>query len=354
MGRVTEGASQGVSQTRVAVLGATGYVGVELLRLLVRHPAVDLTFLSSEQYRGRRASEVYPFLEGYVDRPLGPPDPELAAAAADVVFTALPHAACAPVVRDVLRYGARVIDVSADFRLRDPTVYARWYAEHPAPELLPEAVYGLPEAYRDQLASARLIAAPGCYPTAALLGLLPLARAGLLREPVLIDAKSGTTGAGRGAKVEQLFAEVNENFRPYAIGAHRHLPEIEQELERAGATGGAVFVPHLLPVSRGLLCTMYVRLGKRTPSLGEIYDRAYATEPFIVLRGDGPPPELREVRGTNRCAIGWRWDAATGHAIVVSAIDNLGKGAAGQAVQCLNLTLGLPETTGLDTPALVP
>jgi N-acetyl-gamma-glutamyl-phosphate reductase len=171
---------------------------------------------------------------------------------------------------------------------------------------------------------------------------------------VLIDAKSGTTGAGRGAKVEQLFAEVNENFRPYAIGAHRHLPEIEQELERAGAKGGAVFVPHLLPVSRGLLCTMYVRAENGTPPLTDIYEQAYGGEPFVVLRGDGPPPELREVRGTNRCAIGWRFDERTRHAIIVTAIDNLGKGAAGQAVQCLNLTLGLPETTGLEAPALVP
>ena len=354
MGGVADGRSDDAALTRVAVLGATGYVGVELLRLLSRHPAVRLTFLSSEQYRGRLVSEVYPFLDGHVEMRLGPPDAALAAAAADVVFTALPHAACAPVARDVLGHGARVIDISADFRLRDPAVYTKWYGEHPAPELLDEAIYGLPEVYRKSLAKARLIAAPGCYPTAALLGLVPLARAGLLAEPVLIDAKSGTTGAGRGAKVEQLFAEVNENFRPYAIGAHRHLPEIEQELERAGAKGGVVFVPHLLPVSRGLLCTMYVRIREGTPALSDIYEMAYGSEPFIVLRGDGPPPELREVRGTNRCAIGWRWDPQTRHAIVITAIDNLGKGAAGQAVQCLNLTLGLPETTGLEAPALVP
>jgi N-acetyl-gamma-glutamyl-phosphate reductase len=351
---VTERGSHDTPRVRVAVLGATGYVGAELLRLLVRHPDVDLTLLSSEQYRGRRASEVYPFLAGYVDAALAAPDPQLAAEAADVVFTALPHAACAPVVREVLRHGARVIDISADFRLRDPAVYAKWYTEHPAPELLDEAVYGLPEMYRQQIAKARLVAAPGCYPTAALLGLVPLARAGLLDAPVLIDAKSGTTGAGRGAKVEQLFAEVNENFRPYAIGAHRHLPEIEQELHLAGARGGVVFVPHLLPVSRGILSTMYVRIADGAPPLGDIYEQAYGREPFVVLRGDGPPPELREVRGTNRCAIGWRWDERTRHAIVVTAIDNLGKGAAGQAVQCLNVTLGLPETTGLEAPALVP
>jgi N-acetyl-gamma-glutamyl-phosphate reductase len=183
---------------------------------------------------------------------------------------------------------------------------------------------------------------------------VPLARAGLLTEPVVIDAKSGTTGAGRGAKIEQLFAEVNENFRPYGLDGHRHLPEIAQELRAAGAAAPPLFVPHLLPVSRGILSTMYVRTGSERPPLGAVFEAAYADEPFVVLRGEGPPPELREVRGTNRCAIGWRWDAPSRQAIVVTAIDNLGKGASGQAVQCLNLMLGLPETTGLDAPALVP
>jgi N-acetyl-gamma-glutamyl-phosphate reductase len=338
----------------VAVLGATGYTGVELLRLLARHPAVELAFLSSEQYRDRSAAEIYPFLSGIVETTLRAPEPAEVAAAAEIVFVALPHAAAAPVVQELVGRGRRVIDLSADFRFRDPAVYARWYGVHPAPELLAEAVYGLPELYRARLRAARIVACPGCYPTGALLGLVPLARAGLLREPVIIDAKSGTTGAGRGAKVEQLFAEVNENFRPYAIGEHRHGPEIEQELRAAGATGGAVFVPHLLPVSRGLLSTMYVRIAGGRPPLEELYRRAYDGEPFVVLRGEGPPPELREVRGTNRCAVGWRWDAASSQAIVVTAIDNLGKGAAGQAVQCLNVVLDLPETIGLDAPALLP
>jgi N-acetyl-gamma-glutamyl-phosphate reductase len=228
------------------------------------------------------------------------------------------------------------------------------YAPHPAPELLAESVYGLPELYRDRLRDARLVACPGCYPTGALLGLVPLARAGLLREPVVIDAKSGTTGAGRGAKVEQLFAEVNENFRPYSIGVHRHAPEIEQELASAGGAGGALFVPHLLPVSRGLLSTMYVRVAGGPPPLEALFREAYLDEPFVVLAGDGAAPELRDVRGTNRCTIGWRWHAATAQAVVVTAIDNLGKGAAGQAVQCFNVMQGLPETLGLDAPALVP
>src|SRR5262245_9386812 len=205
---------------RVAVLGATGYAGVELLRLLARHPGVEIAFLSSEQHRSRRASEIYPFLAGIVDLPLS--DPEAwRRSPAEVVFTALPHGTAAPFVRDVLADGRRAVDISADFRLRDGAVYARWYGPHAAPELLAEAVYGLPELYREALRGARLVAAPGCYPTGALLGLVPLARAGLVREPVVVDAKSGTTGAGRGLKVEQLFAEVNENWRPYADGAPR-------------------------------------------------------------------------------------------------------------------------------------
>src|SRR5438876_2003738 len=352
--RAMEASRATSTRVPVAVLGATGYTGVELLRLLARHPGVELAFLSSEQYRERRVTEVYPFLRGAVEGTLCAPEPAAIAAAADVVLSALPHGAAAPLVVDLLRRGRRVIDLSADFRLRDPGVYARWYGVHPAPELLDEAVYGLPEVYRARLPGARLVAVPGCYPTGALLGLFPLARAGVIRDAVIVDAKSGTTGAGRGAKVEQLFAEVNENFRPYAIGEHRHGPEIDQELHAAGATRGALFVPHLLPVSRGLLSTMYVRIAGGRPPLEELFERAYGSEPFVVLRGEQAPPELREVRGTNRCAIGWRWDGASGQAIVVTAIDNLGKGASGQAVQCLNVMLGLPETAGLEAPALVP
>ncbi len=349
-------ADNGSAATRVpvAVLGATGYTGVELLRLLARHPAVEIAFLSSEQYRSRRASDVYPFLAGIVDVALAAPDPAEAAARAEVVFSALPHGTAAPVVRELVSRGRRVIDLSADFRLRDPQVYARWYVAHPAPELLTQAVYGLPELYREQVRHARIVAVPGCYPTGALLGLAPLARAGLMREPVVIDAKSGTTGAGRGAKVEQLFAEVNENCHPYAIGAHRHGPEIDQELRAAGATGRVLLVPHLLPVSRGILSTMYVRVEGGDARLEELFADAYRGEPFVVLAGEGPPPELRDVRGTNRCIIGWRWDGTTRQAVIVTAIDNLGKGASGQAIQCLNILLGLPETTGLEAPALVP
>jgi N-acetyl-gamma-glutamyl-phosphate reductase len=340
------------ARTPVAVLGATGYAGVELLRYLARHPAVELSFLSSEQYRGRRASEIYPFLTGIVDTMLSAPEAAVDSPG-DIVFTALPHGAAAAHVKTLLDAGRKVVDISADFRIHDVDVYTKTYGAHPAPELLAEAVYGLPEAHRSKIREARLIANPGCYPTGALLGLLPLARAGLITEPVVIDSKSGTTGAGRSAKVEQLFAEVNENFRPYGIGTHRHAPEIEQELRMGGATAPPIFVPHLLPVSRGILSTMYVRGAGDAKRLDELFHAAYDREPFIVLRG-ATPPQLSEVRGTNRCAVGWYADTRAGHAIVVTAIDNLGKGAAGQAVQSMNLMLGVPETTGLESPALVP
>jgi len=343
----------GTKPVPVAVLGATGYVGAELLRVLSRHPGITLAFVSSEQYRGKRASDVYPALLGYADLVLEAPDPAAAAAKADVVFTALPHGASAPIVAALRRLGKVVIDQSADFRLRDVADYAKWYGHHHvAPELIREAVYGIPEIYREPMASTKLVAVPGCYPTCALLGLVPLVRAGLVRDPVVIDAKSGTTGAGRGAKVEQLFAEVNENFRPYAVDGHRHGVEIDQELRAAGAPHGALFIPHLLPISRGMECTMYVRVASEPP-LARLFQDAYAREPFVVLRG-AEPPTLREVRGTNRCAISWRYDAATGYAIVMTALDNLGKGAAGNGVQCMNIVLGLPETAGLDAAALVP
>lgn len=343
----------GAKRIPVAVLGATGYVGAELLRILSRHDRVELVFVSSEQYRGRRASDVYPSLVGHVDLELEAPDPEVAARRAEVVFTALPHGASAPVVAALRARDRIVIDQSADFRLRDLDVYAKWYgARHPAPELVREAVYGIPEIHRAALRTTRLVAGPGCYPTCALLGLVPLARAGLVREPVIVDAKSGTTGAGRAAKVEQLFAEVHDDFRAYGVGGHRHGPEIDQELRAAGSPSGAVFIPHLLPIARGMECTMYVRVGAEPP-LGEIFARAYADEPCIVLRG-AEPPTIREVRGTNRCAIGWRYDAASGYVVVMTTLDNLGKGAGGQGVQCMNVVLGLPETTGLEAPALVP
>lgn len=342
--------SRAGERARVAVLGATGYAGVECLRILAEHPLVEVVFASSEQYRGQRLDAVYPFLAGAYDLDLESPE-LLSRAAADFVMTAVPHGTAVPLVTRALDGGARVVDLSADFRFTDLATYERWYGAHGASGLLAEAVYGLPELNRAAIAGARLVAVPGCYPTGALLGLLPLARAGVLTGPVVIDAKSGTTGAGRSAKVEQLFAEVNENFRPYSVLTHRHGPEIEQGLRAAGLELPVLFVPHLLPVSRGILTTMYVDMASGTDVAGLFRD-AYRDEPFVSVRGEGALPDLREVRGTNRCVVAWRTHAESGRLVLFTAIDNLGKGAAGQAVQCLNLMIGVPETTALAAPAL--
>lgn len=344
------GATGSGTTARVGILGATGYTGVELLRLLARHPNVDVAFASSEQYRGQRLDAVYPFLAGAYDLTLAAPD-ALDAASVDFVLTAVPHGTAVPLVTKALDAGARVLDLSADFRFRDAAEYERWYGKHDAPGLLAEAVYGLPEVHRATIATARLVAVPGCYPTGALLGLLPLARAGAVAGPVVVDAKSGTTGAGRSAKVEQLFAEANENFRPYAALAHRHGPEIAQGLREAGVGDPVLFVPHLLPVSRGILSSLYVPVSSDL-DVAAAFEAAYRAEPFVLVRGEGALPELREVRGTNRCVVAWREHAASGRLVVFTAIDNLGKGAAGQAVQCLNLMLGVPETTALADPGL--
>jgi N-acetyl-gamma-glutamyl-phosphate reductase len=342
----------------VAVVGATGYAGVEIVRLLSSHPDVELTLLTSEHYQGRPLADVYPFLRGSVSHTLERLEPAVVAKRATTVFTALPHGESAMVMAELLTRGCRVIDLGADFRLRDKTVYRRWYGDHPAPALLGEAVYGLAEIYRNEIRSARLVANPGCYPTGMLLGTLPLVRHGCVQTggTIIVDAKSGATGAGRSARTELLFCEVAESIRPYNIGIHRHTPEMEQELGRSGAEGLAViFAPHLLPARRGILTTVYVPLNDcLLSSCEEAFKEMYATEPFIDLLGQGVYPAVRDVQGTNRCAIGWWFDDARRLAVVVTAIDNLGKGAAGQAIQCLNLQLGCPETTALDRPALVP
>jgi N-acetyl-gamma-glutamyl-phosphate reductase len=339
-------------RVRVAVLGATGYAGVELLRILAIHPFVEVVLASSEQYRGQRLEAVYPFLAGAYDLELAPSD-SIVAAAADFVLMAVPHGTAVPLVTKALDGGARVLDLSADFRFTDLETYEKWYGTHEAPGLLAEAVYGLPELHREAIARSRLVAVPGCYPTGALLGLAPLVRAGAVTGPVVIDAKSGTTGAGRSAKVEQLFAEVNENARPYAVLAHRHGPEIEQGLGRLGFEQPILFVPHLLPVSRGILTSMYVPLRAGTDVAG-LFEDAYGDEPFVSVRGEGALPELREVRGTNQCVVSWRAHPPSDRLVVFTAIDNLGKGAAGQAVQNMNLMCGVAEETGLKFPGLYP
>lgn len=342
---------------RVAILGATGYAGAELLRLLIPHPRVQLTLVTSQQYVGKRISDIYPGLARDCDMVLEEIEPEKIRAQSDVVFTALPHETSQGIVSQLIRLGLRVIDLSADFRLHDAETYRGWYRDHQAPELLKEAVYGLTELHREQIMKGRLIANPGCYPTGALLGLAPLFVKGLTQGTVVIDAKSGVTGAGRSASVELSFSEVNENFKAYNVGVHRHTPEIEQELSEIAATPVSVFfAPHLLPLNRGILSTMYVRLKQPAPEgeLTKLYQDFYREEPFVQIRPYGHFPETKDVRGSNLCAIGFRYDVRTKRLIVITAIDNLVKGAAGQAVQNMNLMNGWPEDEGLRGTALVP
>jgi N-acetyl-gamma-glutamyl-phosphate reductase len=346
-------------QVPVAVAGATGYAGVEVVRLLSAHPGVVLAALTSEQYHGRAIADVYPFLRGRLSHVLEPLDAAALADRAQTVITALPHGKSALFVAELVRRGCRVLDLSADFRLHDPAAYGRWYGEHPVPALLRDAVYGLVELHREDIRRARLVAVPGCYPTGMLLGVVPLVRHGCARPgaTITVDAKSGATGAGRSARTELLFCEVAETVRAYDIGTHRHTPEMEQELAAAGGGQWSVlFAPHLLPARRGILTTIYVPLadGCTAARCEEAFRATYAGEPFIDLMGAGVYPAIRDVQGTNRCAIGWWIDEMRRVAVIVTTIDNLGKGAAGQAVQCLNLHLDYPETTGLDQPALVP
>jgi N-acetyl-gamma-glutamyl-phosphate reductase len=339
---------------RVAVAGGTGYSGVELVRLLLLHPDVEVARVTSEQYAGRKLHEVFPSFRGQKELLLESLDASRLAQGVDLVFSALPHGTAAATVVKVLEKGTRVVDLSADFRLRRLETFQHWYGDHPAPELLAEAVYGIPEFYRDRIRGARIVAVPGCYPTGALFGLIPLARGGLIAEgSVVIDAKSGVSGAGRSAKTDLLFGEVEENVRAYGVGAHRHGPEIEQELWLAGGPDRVIFTPHLLPIRRGILSTIYVPLRERC-DLEAVYREAYDREPFIQLLGGNCFPEVRNVRGTNNVQIGWTVVDAHSTAIVVTAIDNLGKGAAGQAVQNMNVMFGLEEDTGLRAVAAVP
>jgi len=344
---------------KVAIIGASGYTGVELLRILHSHPEVAVTCVTSEQSAGRPVSDVFPTLRGRCDLLLENLEPVGIAEKVDIVFTALPHKAAMEVVPTFLKMEKNVIDLSADYRLRDPEVYGRWYDKHLNPEFLQEAVYGIPELRRAQIAEASLVANPGCYPTSVILGLAPLLK-GKVIDPksIIVDAKSGVSGAGRGAKVDGLYCEVNEGFRAYSVGGtHRHIPEIEQELSLlAGDPLTISFTPHLVPMDRGILSTIYSNpLGKVSASdLITLYEAFYDGEPFVRVLPEGTFPSTAHVRGSNFCDIGIAVDERTGRVIVVSAIDNLVKGASGQAVQNMNLMCGLPETLGLDFLPIFP
>jgi N-acetyl-gamma-glutamyl-phosphate reductase len=343
--------------TRAAVLGASGYTGADMIRLAALHPGIKITALIAKGHAGQSLAQVFPHLAS-LDLPKLVTSDEVDWNEIDVVFCGLPHGTAHAEIAK-LPNRIKIVDMSADFRLRDAKTYAEWYGgEHSAPALLKDAVYGLTEHYRDKIKDARIVACPGCYPTAVLLALLPLIKAKLIAgDDIIIDAKSGVSGAGRTLKQNILFSEAGEGLSPYGIGNHRHVPEIEQELSLAGGAGVTInFTPHLAPMSRGELCTCYVRLaGKKTASdLRKALAETYASEAFVHVVEEGVIPATQHVRGSNFCHIGVFTDRLSGRAIVVAAIDNLVKGSAGQALQNFNLMFGFDETTGLRQLPLFP
>lgn len=342
---------------KIAILGASGYTGAELLRILLRHPAAEIVALTADRKAGELIDAVFPHLAGF-GLPRLTTIADVDWTGIDLVFCALPHATTQEVVAKLPRH-LKVVDLSADFRLRDPAAYAKWYGhEHHALDLQAEAVYGLTEIARDKIAKSRLIANPGCYPTSALLPLIPLIEAGLIDDKsIIIDAKSGVTGAGRAAKEGSLFAEVSEGMHAYGVASHRHGPEIEQSLtDAAGHPVAVTFTPHLMPMNRGMLSTIYVQVapGKTADDLHEVLAGRYKAEPFVTVVPKGVVPQTRHVRGSNHCLIGVVADRVPGRVILLSVIDNLVKGASGQAVQNMNLICGLPETLGLEQVPMFP
>ena len=347
-----------MKKLKVAVIGASGYAGLELVRILVRHPGCDLVALHSLEYPGLPVAQVFPALAGIVQLAFSDSSPEEIGALADVVFTAVPHQAAMGMIPRLLAQDCRVVDLSADFRFKDRAVYEKWYQVHTAAELLQEAVYGLPEIHGYAVSRARLVGNPGCYPTCVILGLAPLVQNKLIEfDSLIADCKSGASGAGRAVSLGTLYCEVNEGFRAYKVAEHRHNPEMEQELSLlAGAPVQITFSPHLAPMSRGILGTLYARLVKPMTEVEilNFYQNFYDGQPFIRLLPKGSLPNTINVRGSNYCDIGVKVDADRGRVIVVSAIDNLHRGAAGQAVHNFNLMAGFPETTGLDLVPLIP
>jgi N-acetyl-gamma-glutamyl-phosphate reductase len=347
------------AKKKIGILGASGYTGADAVRLLARHPHAEITALTANTHAGKTMDEVFPHLF-MLDLPRLKEWEQVDWTKLDAVFCGLPHGTTQEIIAAVLAAnpGIKILDMSADFRLRDMKTYAQWYGhEHRAPALQGEAVYGLTEFYRKKIASARLVACPGCYPTAALLALVPIAKAKLIDvDDIVIDAKSGITGAGRGLKQNTQFSEAGEGLSPYSVGTHRHAPEIEQEIGIAAGSAVTVnFTPHLIPMSRGELCTSYVKLrGGSADDLREALADAYRNEPFVHVAKKGVLPQTQNVRGSNYVQIGVFADRIKNRAIVISVLDNLVKGSAGQAIQNMNLMLGFAETTGLEQIALFP
>jgi N-acetyl-gamma-glutamyl-phosphate reductase len=341
---------------KAGIVGGTGYTGVELLRILVRHPQVELSIITSRGEAGKPVAELFPNLRGHTDLAFSEPDP-VALSTCDVVFFATPNGTAMSMVPALLEAGVRIIDLAADFRLKDAAEWKSWYGmEHACPELLDEAVYGLPEINRELIRNARLVANPGCYPTAVLLGFLPMIEKNIVDcERLIADAKSGVSGAGRGANVGTLLAEVSESFKSYGVPGHRHLPEIRQGLETAvGIPVGLTFVPHLTPMIRGIHATLYAIRSNDVDDLQALYQDRYADEPFVDVLPPGAHPETRSVKGSNMCRIALHQPQERDTVVVLSVIDNLVKGAAGQAVHNMNLMFGMDETLGLEGVALMP
>lgn len=348
---------------RVAIIGASGYSGEELVRLLLNHPGIELAAVTSRQHSGKSLAEVLPrFASHSKAKALRFTDSDATgvAAKADIAMLALPHGVAAEYAVPLLNLGCRVIDLSADFRLKSAETYHEFYGhEHPAPDLLAKAVYGMPEIHRQEIKTASLVASPGCYPTSVLLPTIPLLKAGLIRPTgIIADSMSGVSGAGRKAELDYLFVECNESVRPYGVPKHRHLSEMEQELTQVAKCSVIIqFTPHLIPINRGILTTLYLapaehfataeQMGSLAEQITGCYRDAYAKEMFVRVLEGKALPDTKNVAGTNSCEIAWRLDARTGRLVVMSAIDNIVKGASGQAVQSLNLMCGLPEETGL-------
>lgn len=340
---------------KVGIVGGTGYTGVELLRLLATHPEVSLHVITSRSEAGMAVSELFPNLRGHVDLQFTVPDVEQLVEC-DVVFFATPHTVAMALVPELIKRGTRVIDLSADFRLKDAKVWEHWYKmPHTCPELLKQAVYGMPEVNREQIKTAQLIAAPGCYPTATQLGFLPLLENAIIDTNHLIaDTKSGVSGAGRKAAIGSLLTESSENMKAYAVAGHRHLPEIEQGLNLASKQAvGLTFVPHLTPMIRGIHATLYGQLTSDI-DLQALFEQRYANEPFVDIMPAGSHPETRTVRGTNTCRIAVHQPQGSNTVVVLSVIDNLVKGASGQAIQNMNIMFGFNEKLGIDCIAALP
>src|SRR5574341_335012 len=347
------------SKLNIAIVGSSGYTGGELMRILLNHPRVTVTAITSEKSAGKPITSIFPHLAGLTSLVCEPLDPDAVAKKADLVFLALPHVTAQEAAFRFRALGKKVVDLSADYRIADPAVYEKWYEHtHQYPELLKSAVYGLPELHREKIKKASLVANPGCYPTGAILGLAPLLGKGAVDpQSIIIDSQSGVSGAGRSPSLAHHYPEVNEGFMAYKIGTHRHTPEIEQELSLiAGGQVTVSFTPHLVPMNRGILTTIYAKLSSMADA-GEVralFQAHFRNEPFVRVLAAGQFPNVRNVRGSNFCDIGVTVDPRTGRAVVVTAIDNLVKGASGQAIQNMNLMMAFEETEGLKFAGMFP